>query len=267
MVLQPLEPDRLGEDFLALMLPNDSQSETLPGPFGDTAAPAILTRVLANRSQPQLVRTVAVLVESSVHWEHVGRQYLLPALRADPQLALAAHGNTMARICSLPNMDASLLGQIDALLDDEVGPGGHLKLDVGAAAVLVTLDGLASEPSESDCETLWKLCRRLRRAGRLAEALDATRRHANVLVMTGQDDSLAVSRIGLILAEMGLGAEALPVAQIGGPASYNWSDSGRQTKETRRRFSQPRLRLSLGGRLLKRHKRHTTIYRTLSHRT
>ncbi|GAA3943685.1 hypothetical protein [Actinoplanes auranticolor] len=85
-VLQPLYPDRLAEDFLALQIPGARSRE-----LGD-GDPAI-ERILENLLRPgtdlpaeTVERIIVVLVETARRWEHVADRHFHPIVAARPDL-------------------------------------------------------------------------------------------------------------------------------------------------------------------------------------
>ena len=89
-VLEPLYPDRLGEDFLAFTTPGHNIADT-----DDWSATAVarLLALGANGASEQQVPTFAaqaitVLVETAYRWPHIERGQLYPLLHQSPSLAL-----------------------------------------------------------------------------------------------------------------------------------------------------------------------------------
>ena len=132
-VLEPLYPDRLGEDFVTLTTPGHHL-----GGDDDWAATAI-TRLLAPVSggaiQQQfpiyVPQAMAVLVEAARRWPHIRWGQLYPLLRRSPGLAVASGPATLARLISLSDIDPDVLAEIDACLTD---PGGELDVELYAIA-------------------------------------------------------------------------------------------------------------------------------------
>ena len=96
-VLEPLYPDRLAEDFLALMMPGHpadypaqswaaSTATMLLARHGDQRAPADWTP-----------RAVTFLASAAHRWPHLGLDYLFPLLLDDPQLAVDAGSAALTR--------------------------------------------------------------------------------------------------------------------------------------------------------------------------
>lgn len=134
LVLEPLYPDRLGEDYLALTLPGredefgyyatdpwaNTASTLLLAPTGQDAEPALYTR-----------QALSVLIEASHRWPHLATGHLDPLLRQHPILALLAGSAALIRLADLTTLDPAVLESIEPHI-----PGHpHIGLDVGVAAL------------------------------------------------------------------------------------------------------------------------------------
>ncbi len=136
-VLEPLYPDRLGEDFLALSTPGHSYD--FPVDLWAQTAPARLLAPPAGadggpgeNGVPAWARhAVTTLIEAAHRWPHLARRQLYPLLADAPHLAVHAGGAALARLADLDDIDARLLAAIEAMLPAHP----HIDLDVGAAAV------------------------------------------------------------------------------------------------------------------------------------
>ncbi|MGW5263595.1 tetratricopeptide repeat protein [Microbispora sp. NPDC004025] len=137
-VLEPLYPDRLGEDFIALSVPGHSCD--FPVDLWAQAAPARLLAPPAGADGgpgeeggvPVWARhAVTTLIEAAHRWPHLARRQLYPLLADAPHLAVHAGGAALARLAALEDIDVGLLAAIEAML-----PGHrHIDLDIGAAAI------------------------------------------------------------------------------------------------------------------------------------
>ncbi|MGI5330670.1 hypothetical protein [Actinomadura nitritigenes] len=129
-VLEPLAPDRLAEDFLALRLPGDHRT-----PDADPWAATALRDLLSRDDSPPFTRqALTMLIETASRWEHVGRDHLYPLLREHPELSLAAGGAALVTLAETPDVDLAVLEAIEPLLPDH-----HVDLDAGAAACVERL--------------------------------------------------------------------------------------------------------------------------------
>ncbi|TDB81057.1 tetratricopeptide repeat protein [Micromonospora sp. KC721] len=140
-VLEPLFPDRLAEDFLALTLLGHPTSQ--PGHSWATtrlnqllpAPPVRQGRTGAPEDPAYLARTITFLTAAAANWPHLRAAHLYPLLRARPELALAAGGATLATLATLADVDLAVLEAVEALLPTE----RHIDLDIAAAAISTTL--------------------------------------------------------------------------------------------------------------------------------
>ncbi|MFF0312998.1 tetratricopeptide repeat protein [Streptosporangium sp. NPDC004379] len=136
-VLEPLYPDRLGEDYLALCTPGHSFD--FPADPWAEEAPARLLAPPDGDQRAQSGDGVAVwvrqglttLIEASRRWPHLATTQLYPLLSAHPHLALHAGGAALAALAELETIDTTLLEAIESVLPAH----RHIDLDIGIAAV------------------------------------------------------------------------------------------------------------------------------------
>jgi len=128
--LEPLYPDRLAEDFLALTLPGH------PADYPDQHwAPGTLTALLARFGDGRVPatwtpRAVTFLASAAQRWDHLGPGYLYPLLRRDPKLAIDAGSAALTALSGIKDVDFAMLESIDDLL-----PERHVDLDAGIAVL------------------------------------------------------------------------------------------------------------------------------------
>src|SRR5205814_2113911 len=110
-VLEPLYPDRLGEDFIALTTPGHGIDAHPTDAWAATAVRAMLAAT-RDDDEPHVIRlpgytvqAVTVLIETAIRWPHIAHQQLYPLLREQPWLALAAGGNAMTRLAGIDHVD------------------------------------------------------------------------------------------------------------------------------------------------------------------
>ncbi|WP_051110680.1 tetratricopeptide repeat protein [Longispora albida] len=168
-VLEPLYPDRLAEDFIALTLPGDTGS-----PFADPwSAEAVRTVSTGGIPAPVWTpRPLLFLAAAARRWPHVRTGYLEPMLRDDPALALDAGSAGLAALAEDEDFDLAVL----AAIEDEF-PEAHesySSIEVGMAALNGRLFehqiSTASDPVRR-ADLLFHRGLRLYAAGRPAEAL------------------------------------------------------------------------------------------------
>ncbi|MEV0901378.1 tetratricopeptide repeat protein [Actinoplanes sp. NPDC049802] len=210
-VLEPLHPDRLGEDLIALSVPGHDRGGGLTDDWTLTAAPLLA-------GLPGEVLTV--LVETSRRWPHVATELLYPLIRQRPESAIAAGGATLTRLAGIPGIDPSVLEPIQELLP----PHRHIDLDVAAAAISTVLTGhwLASTSDQvARARGLSAHALLLSNAGQHEASLRAAERAAGLLREFAALDPAAYrpdlvdALVAVMKAQMSLGrfAEALPLTE------------------------------------------------------
>lgn len=172
-VLEPLYPDRLAEDFLALLLPGHDLDTYQP----DAWASAVPTQLLADSvgpiapHNPGMIRAaLTMLVEAARRWPHLVHRQLEPLLRGHPELALAAGSAVLSALAELSELDPQVLVAIES----QFPMRSLVDLDPGIADVTtrVVRHQLLTERDAATCATrLACLADRLNLAGRHDGAL------------------------------------------------------------------------------------------------
>ncbi|GCD99139.1 DnaJ C-terminal domain-containing protein [Embleya hyalina] len=169
-VLEPLYPDRIAEDFLALTLPGHDLTAYPSDPWC-VEAPA---RLLA--AQPRHTpRAVTFLTAAAARWPHLARRHLYPLLRSDPTLGVRAGNAALSALAQLPDVPVDVLTAVMERFPE----GRDIDLDSGIASVTERL--IAYRLAETDdpaqtAELRNLLARRLAYAGRDDEAVTAARK-------------------------------------------------------------------------------------------
>jgi tetratricopeptide (TPR) repeat protein len=213
-VLEPLQPDRLGEDFIADLLPAPG-----PGPaHGDPWMAGIPARLLIPPEGAALPgygpAVLSVLVETGRRWEHVRQRYLVPLLLERPQLALAAGGAPLVTLAGYG--DFELLTALQAVLPEQ----RHVELDSGIAALTQRLTdyGLARTTDDGKRAQLYdQLAGRLSNGGLYQDALSAAQEAIAIRRRLSQADPAehepmlanSLGNLGIDLWTLGRSAEAL----------------------------------------------------------
>ncbi|GIE36841.1 hypothetical protein Ait01nite_098860 [Actinoplanes italicus] len=203
-VLEPLYPDRLAEDFLALTVPG----HTVDYP-AQQWAPPIATNLLTTEPGT-LTRSVTFLAHAADRWPHVGRQLLYPLLHRHPELALRAGGTALTTLAGVHQIELELLERLEPLLP----AGPHVDLDIAAAAIstALTRDRLAKTTDPATRAGLHQThATRLANAGRFEQALTATQDAVGIYRQLGAADAAtylpalagALVDAGFCLIEMG----------------------------------------------------------------
>lgn len=218
-VLEPLYPDRLAEDFLALTIPGhsaDYPAQPWAGPTADTVLRRPGGQATTRTWTP---RAVTFLASAATRWVHVGPNCLYPLLLADPQLAYDAGSAALVAVTAAEGLDADLLEALARLLP----AGQHADLDVGGAAVTERATALqlehASDPGER-AYLLTHLGQRLSYAGRHEDALEpvqtALALRREIAAGSSPEDTASVADtlnlLGIVLTALGRYEESLAVA-------------------------------------------------------
>ncbi|GGU00610.1 tetratricopeptide repeat protein [Streptomyces lateritius] len=205
-VLEPLYPDRLAEDFLAL---------TLPGHDADYPAMDWAVPTAASLVGPHVRRAIIFLASAAQRWPHVGTEHLYPLLTHAPGLAVAAGGAALSALAALDDVSPRLLGEISKRFPK----GRHVDLDAGMAALdrrlaheLIALDDSAPVRAAA----YHQLSRRLSDAGLHDEALDAAERSVAAereLSDNAPTLAVALAQLGGCLGSCGRPARAMSVIE------------------------------------------------------
>ncbi|MEV4744188.1 tetratricopeptide repeat protein [Streptomyces sp. NPDC049555] len=107
-VLEPLAPDRLAEDFLALAFPGHTADHP-----AQEWAPATASQLLgADGDDPPpawVPRAVGFLAAAALRWPHLGPGYLFPVLVRTPELAVAAGSSALSDLAAVPDAGLDVL--------------------------------------------------------------------------------------------------------------------------------------------------------------
>ncbi|MFD6281504.1 tetratricopeptide repeat protein [Streptomyces sp. NPDC060209] len=127
-VLEPLYPDRLAEDFVALTLPGHHAAYPAQHWAPESAA------VTTGRDDLP-TRAVTTLAAAAERWPHVGPRCLFPLLDENPDLAVAAGAPALLALADLLSIPDQLLGRVLDRLPRPTPPD----LEVAAAVLRVRL--------------------------------------------------------------------------------------------------------------------------------
>jgi tetratricopeptide (TPR) repeat protein len=224
MVLEPLYPDRLGEDFVALLTPGHNHDGYEPDSWAGGAVGRLLgpddesgDRPGDESGDPPAPYTrpaVTVLIETAYRWPHVAHRQMEPLLRRAPEHALAAGGAALARLTEIPDIDVEVLEAVDAHL-----PHRDVDLDVGIAALttrLIEHRVSASDDPAHHAELYATLGWRLGNAGDYHGAFAATEHAVKIYERLAATDptvepdlAVALTNLGSALSELGRLEDAL----------------------------------------------------------
>jgi tetratricopeptide (TPR) repeat protein len=205
-VFEPMQPDRLGEDFVALATPGHGLPDVWPADNWTSGAASALINPgdKAGNVDTIAMSSLTFLVEAARRWPHVAREVLYPLIRQEPSLALIAGGNTLTRLAGIPGIDIDVLETVDAV----VPAGGHIEFDAAAAEIshALTARRLASTGDlDEHARAYVGLARRLFQAGRSEEAGAAALQAIEVYrgLDVGQGDSARLGALAWSLSDMG----------------------------------------------------------------
>ncbi|WP_407835223.1 hypothetical protein ACE1OC_00480 [Streptomyces sp. DSM 116496] len=132
-VLEPLLPDRLAEDYLALTLPGSPVTGYPTDLWSVTATTRILRRD-GGAAPAWTPRALTFLIAAAERWPHIGPAVLFPLLRRDPALAVRGGDAVLTSIATLDSVDLDVLEAIKPLL-----PAGDVRVEGGAAELTLRL--------------------------------------------------------------------------------------------------------------------------------
>lgn len=216
-VLEPLYPDRLAEDFLAL---------TMPGHDADYPAqewaPTVATDLVGSDDpapSAHAPRALTFLASAADRWPHLAHGYLYPIARNDPARFVSAGSAALEALAAIGDIDVEALEAVERQLPAD----RSMDLDVGAAAIAIRLvtHRLAVEPdAAARARLLFSLSWRLGSVGRHQEALgpaleSVALRRALAAEKPAHRSTLAVSlhALGVRFAEVGRYADALTATE------------------------------------------------------
>lgn len=118
--LEPLYPDRLAEDFLALTTPGGSGTSALADPWA-AGVPALLLAPDDPRDPPpSWSRTgITVLIQAAARWDHLRTGTLYPLLRSHPRLAVQAGSAALSALSEFGDLDPGVLDAIEPFLPED----------------------------------------------------------------------------------------------------------------------------------------------------
>lgn len=214
--LEPLYPDRLAEDFLALSTPPHNRADSPPDPWAADAPAALLTPDgPGTPGTPPWSRSgMTVLIETSRRWPHVRRGQLYPLLREHPGLALAAGSAALMSLVELADLPPGVLGAIEAVLPDVSDFEYDLAFAAIAQRALAHRLSAATDPAEQ-AALHKRLGWRYSVAGLNHRALEQYEEAVRLFRALADRSKLAdvLDRLGYVLAGLGRYDDALAAAE------------------------------------------------------
>ncbi|WP_367575187.1 tetratricopeptide repeat protein [Streptomyces griseoaurantiacus] len=223
-VLEPLYPDRLGEDFLGLTTPAGPGTphpvpKAVTDDWAHRAAERLLHPTSTNTAAPWTRDALTVLIETARRWPHIATGQLYPLLKKHPELALYAGSTALAALAGLDSLDLTVLEAIEPHLPE----GRHTDLDVGIAAIAARLarHRLATTHDPATRARIHQaLAMRQSYAGLRDEALTAGQNALSAWRDLSRTDpahypglAASLSNLGGLLSEEGRRKEALTATQ------------------------------------------------------
>ncbi|MFD6265619.1 tetratricopeptide repeat protein, partial [Micromonospora chalcea] len=214
MVLEPLRPERLAEDLIAMATPGHQIGGVVADDWASVAPKKLLEAYDTGNAEPWVVPAMTVLVEVSHRWNHVADKVLRPLLESNPKLALCA-GAVLSRVVDLPGIPLAILESIDEIAPFEPS----IDFDAGLAALstrLISSRLSAAIDLDTRATALDWHGRRLARAGLRAEsivikseALDLDRQLYASDAEFGPRLLTTISSLAEEMSELGRSSEAL----------------------------------------------------------
>ncbi|BCY10068.1 tetratricopeptide repeat protein [Actinoplanes sp. L3-i22] len=218
VALEPLYPDRLAEDFLALQIPGHDLASYQPQPW---AVPAARHLILADGSSPWPSQALQTVVEAGQRWPHVVTAVLNPVVAEAPESIARLLGSAvLAGIAALPAIDVAALDAVYEALPK----GNHVSINLGLAALAsrITDHRLASAANPYEVAgALNQLGYRLFNAGQYTRGLEVATRAVDAyreadragLPRSGPALGMALSNLAAVYHSLGRLDLALPVAR------------------------------------------------------
>jgi tetratricopeptide (TPR) repeat protein len=217
-VLEPLYPDRLGEDFLALQTPGHDLAYPADHQWGPTAISRLLDTGDPQRSPGYAQQAMVVLVETACRWPHMARHQLWPLLRRRPELATTAGAVALSRLLDVPDVDLDALRMITTRLTDP--PLELVDTAIKIAEAVLDRGREGETPANIRAGDHFNLGRLRYDAGRLDEARVAMATAADLYQQLYAESTQhcvdlanALQWLGVILADLGEVQQAREVAE------------------------------------------------------
>ncbi|WP_157436979.1 ATP-binding protein [Actinoplanes subtropicus] len=224
-VLEPLYPDRLAEDFIALQTPGHAIGEFRPDPWAGGALAALLAHDARSAGT-----ALPLLIESARRWPHLAANQLLPVLRERPELAVRAGAAALSAIASAPTMPLDVLVAIESAFPAEPPADLHAGVAAITERLATELAGHTDDPGRAAALAL-KLGWRLLDSGRVKDGIALLTEAAAIARRLAAGDQAAhVAQLELALRSLGRAharaKDWAPAAEALGEAVGLWADNG-----------------------------------------
>ena len=187
-ILEPLYPDRLGEDFVALTTADHGLKEFQPDPW---AEPYLARLSEPSRDRAALVAVapaIATLIQAALRWPHLATRHLSPLLRRAPGAGPSSRRVGSGRPGREPSNRHATLEAIESVFPQ----GRDVDLDVGIAGAAARLTDhrlvTTTDPAERG-QLYWTLGHLYSNAGLVRLAVVTTRQAVEVYRQLAAHDS------------------------------------------------------------------------------
>ncbi|KUM86077.1 MULTISPECIES: ATP-binding protein [Streptomyces] len=164
-VLEPLQPDRLAEDFVALTLPGHGAEFT--GQRWMAEATDQLLKSSSEDDSRSVRAALTTLIEMAPRWRHISVDYLSPLLKARPRIVLECGNASLATLANNPHIELGTL----RIVAETLRSHQHKGLGTGAAAILARVTKARLQEVEDPAEQA-TLCHELTAIYQLAGLFD-----------------------------------------------------------------------------------------------
>jgi tetratricopeptide (TPR) repeat protein len=218
-VLEPLYPDRLTEDFLALTMPGHA-ADYPAQVWAEPSATMLLTRDDDQQPPPWTPRALTFLASAALRWPHLRDGYLYPLLLRDPRLAVDAGNAALTAIATLHHDDYDDHDVVEAIFA-QLPRQRRVDLDAGIAALAARVflhRILRTRDPAAQALNMDKFGNLLANAGRHLQAVSVTQEAERIFRQLAAADpgryewglAFLLANLGSRLGQQGRPAEALP---------------------------------------------------------
>lgn len=197
-VLEPMYPDRLGEDFVALSSPGHD----IAFPTDAWVTPTMLRALLSGSGARPATWTGPVLttmIEVAARWPHFATGYVSPVLTSQPECVLTTDAAALVRLAEIGEISLDIF-----CLIEETTPTEESSLDVGLAAIARRiLDNLNTIESDRQIELLPKLAKRFLNSRQHNAALSCMTELVRLLRPRAESDAARRPELAQALANLG----------------------------------------------------------------
>ncbi|MBL7259774.1 hypothetical protein [Paractinoplanes lichenicola] len=224
-VLEPLYPDRLAEDFVALQTPGHDVEGFRADPWAKGALGALLAHDARSAAT-----ALPMLVEAARRWPHLATNQLVPVLRERPELAVRAGSAALSAIAGAPAMPLDVLAAIESAFPPEPPADLHAGIAAVTERLARELAGSTNDPVRVGALAL-KLGWRLVESGRIRDGIDLLAEAVAIARRLGVESGAAhAAQLEVALRSLGRACiragDWVRATDTLGEAVGLWNDSG-----------------------------------------